>query len=136
MITAEIDENRGDVRRDGKAGLGDQEKLGSDEGEADPRSKEHGFGGEQVLPLIRPGNPELAVPNQRLSVDDARNQQPPTSGNDEREQWQQILSELMVNFPAGWKDQAQGQVRSNREQYFRPEAAGIFAEDVQDLVHG
>ncbi len=44
--------------------------------------EEQCFRGEQIRPLVRAGDPELAIADQPLFMDDGRDQDPPAEGNE------------------------------------------------------
>src|ERR1017187_3691460 len=127
--------------RRSKAGPGQQDALHQQEWQIQIRSHKEHFGRKQFLPLIGPGQPELAVADEWLCMHHAGDKQNPADDHQElekprkRTQYLWLLVNAGLVHPQVGTNPGQSGGDCKRQQDLRPEAAGVLAEDIEDLVH-
>jgi hypothetical protein len=106
-----------------------------EEGHVDAGDDEQHLGGEQLGPVVGARGPELAVADQRLVLDGARDQHQPGDGHQDLEQEGQDgdVGEVFAARPAGRRGHGEGDEEQQNEERLRPEVGEVFAEDVQRL---
>ena len=96
----QVVEEAGYVCEGVEAGFDEEQAVRDEEGEIEEGEEEEGFGGEEFLPLVGAGEPELAVAYERFGLDEAGDEDPPAHGNEEEQELRRLAGARSLKVPA------------------------------------
>jgi hypothetical protein len=128
---------------DGEAGVMEKEELDEKEGNVDENENKEEFCEQELPPDVGFGDPPLAIADERLGLDDAKDKERPEKHQDRSDEPSYLEKEHRPDISSArgfWPNfelstSVKGE-QSQGDEDFGPVATDVFFEDVEDWFHG
>ena len=120
-----------------------EEELDGNEGDGDENEDEKEFGEQEFGPLVGLGDPPLAIADEGIGLNNTDDKEGPEGHQDRTDDFCYLGNNKRFDVQGSIALQPEMQFSTGEEgqegegdQDFGAVAAGVFFEDVEDLVHG